>query len=218
MTDITSGLQNIPKINPCDFTSIPDTGSSIMNIPNTNNIVNNKYFSQQRIHSQTTTTEDRDPDPSQSKDHPLTNFPNGEKFNPPSIFSDGESFSSHPQTNFPHGEEFNPPSILSDGESSSSNNHKYLNDSVETHPSTDLMQKKHQIYNPSIKPIAAMSSCETPTHLNELDDQMEAIAKETRELQRKVNNKLLNRLEELKNNFPNEEEFNPPSILSHREF
>ena len=94
MPNITSGLQETPKNNLCDFSSIPDTGSSIMNIPNTNNIVNNKYFSQQRIHSHTTTTENRDPDPSQSTNHPLTNFPNGEEFNPPSIFSDGESFCS----------------------------------------------------------------------------------------------------------------------------
>jgi uncharacterized protein YoxC len=54
---------------------------------------------------------------------------------------------------------------------------------------------KHQTYNPPTKPIAATGSCETSNYLDELDDQMETITKETRELQRKINNKLLNRTE-----------------------
>ena len=60
---------------------------------------------------------------------------------------------------------------------------------------SQLIKREHQTYNPPFKPIATTSSCETPTHLDELDDQMETIAKETRELQRKVNNKLLIRSE-----------------------
>ena len=42
---------------------------------------------------------------------------------------------------------------------------------------------KHQTYNPPIKPIAATGSCETSNYLDELDDQMGAITKETIELQ-----------------------------------
>ena len=110
MTDIKSELHNISKINPCDFTSSPNTGSSIIHIPDTNNPVNNKQVSQQRIYSHTATTEKINPNESKSTDHPLTNFSNGEELNPPIIFSDGENFGP--------------------------NKHKLLNDKPDTHPLT----------------------------------------------------------------------------------
>ena len=110
MTDIKSEIHNTPKINQCDFTSSPNTGSSIIHIPNTNNIVNNKQVSQQRIYSHTTTAEKMNSNQSKSTDNPLTNFPNGD----------------------------HPPIILSDGESFGSKNHKHLNDTPDTHPPTQL--------------------------------------------------------------------------------
>ena len=66
-----------------------------------------------------------------------------------------------------NGEEFNAPIIFSDGESFGSKNHKHLNDSADTHPPTDSIKKEHQTYNPPIKPMATTSSCETPTYLGE---------------------------------------------------
>jgi hypothetical protein len=67
MTDIKSELHNISKLYPCDITSSPNTGSSIIHIPDTNNPVNNKQVSQQRIHSHTVTTEKNKLKPKQVK-------------------------------------------------------------------------------------------------------------------------------------------------------
>ena len=84
-----------------------------------------------------------------------------------------------------NGEEFNAPIIFSDGESFGSKNHKHLNDSADTHPPTDSIEKEYQINNSlitkpeeasPIKPIATTSSCETPTYLDELNDQVGAVS------------------------------------------
>ena len=138
-----------------------------MNIPNINNIVNNKYFSQKRIHSQTTIKEDRESDPSQSKDHPPTNFMNGEKLNPPSISSDGESLRPR--------------------------DHKQLNDNANTHPPTDSVRKEDLTNNPPItkprdhspiKSIAGPSSSKPSNYLDKLNGQMGAIPEENNKQER----------------------------------
>ena len=164
ITDITSELQNISKLYPCDITSSPDTGSSITHILDTNNQVNNKQVSQQRIHSHTVTTEKINSNQSKSTDHPLTNFLNGEK--------------SNTSTTFSHGEKIKPPIIFPNGENSDSENQELLNDKPNTHPSTDSIKTKQQTYDSPTKPIAETESCETLTHLSESSDQGGGITKE----------------------------------------
>jgi hypothetical protein len=126
ITDITSELQNTSQLHPCNITYSLDTGSSITHILDTNNQVNNKQTSQQKVYSHTATTEKMIPNQSKSTDHPLTNFSNGEK--------------SNTSTTFPHGEKTKPPIIFPNGENSNSENQECLKNKPDTYPSTDSIK------------------------------------------------------------------------------